>query len=250
MREATNTIPEQDEHAWLLGVFVEANNTARREAEYGDDADERDELRDKAFARHLAASGVTAAQAHGIRVILRGCEAARRRENAAAEHERALEAARKRAAARQVERARAPDLFEQSAIDAVGTLTRFHIAYTTDNGGAVTSIEIQGWRQTSRFAGKPQGEFYVLQWTPAERGYGRMPDEGGWHWPANVEHVACTPLAARSLKVRDAFVRQALQSTAFGSISDDDRRQRAALCACADVVDPARAHSALQASAT
>lgn len=250
MRESTNTIPEQDEHAWLLGVFVEANNIARREAEYGDDADDRDELRDKAFARHLAASGVTAAQAHGIRVILRGCEAARRRENAAAEHERAIEAARKRAAARQVERARAPDLFEQNALDVVATLTKWHIAFSTDATGAVASIEIQGWRQTSRFNGKPQGEFFVLRWAPAERGYGRMLDEGSWQWPANVEHLACTPLAARSLKVRDAFVRHALQATAFGVTCDDDRRNRAALCACADVLDPALAHSARHASAS
>ncbi len=245
MRESTNTIPEQDEHARLLAVFAGAKVAAEAAARVGDDSDERDELYDREFARQLDAHGVTHEQARGVRVILRGCNAARRRETAADQRERELAAAREAAATRQRERSRAPDLFEQSAIDAVGTLTKWHIAFSTDTTGTLTAVEIQGWRQTSRFAGKPQGEFVVLRMSAAPAA-----GESVWHWPADVAHVTCTALAARSLKVRDAFIRHALQSTAFGAMSDDDRRHRAALCACADIADPALAQPAPPAFST
>lgn len=226
-----------DEHARLLAVFEAARRAAQAEAEHGDDAEERDELYDREFARQLDVHGVTHEQARGVRVILRGCDGARRREVAADRQLREQAAAAERAASRQAERARTPDLFERNAIAVIGALTDWHIAFEADASGTLSSVAVQGWRATSRFVGKPQGEFYVLRWTRQD---GRSATgEGTWAWPDAVEHVACMALASHSLKVRDAFIRAALQATAFAAMTDDDRRHRAALCSLADIADPA-----------
>ncbi|AJT48800.1 hypothetical protein DR62_06970 [Burkholderia thailandensis] len=86
-------------------------------------------------------------------------------------------------------------------------------------------MTLQGWRPAARFSGKPHGEFFVLRYTKDRNG-----DQ--WQWPAAMANVACTALASHSFKVRDAFVRRALQVSEAASV--EEQELRASLRAAAD----------------
>lgn len=220
MQQFVSNTKNNDEHARLLAIFASAKAAAQTAAQYGVDADERDELHDAEFARQLDVHGVTHEQARRTRVILAGCDGARRREIASDVAAREASAAQARAAARTLERNRAPDLFEQNALDTIASIPKWHIAFGQD------WVTLQGWRPASRFAGKSHGDFFVLRYTKDRNGE-------QWQWPEAIGNVACTALASHSLKVRDAFVRRALQVSEAASV--EDQALRASLRAAADV---------------
>lgn len=211
--------------AQVLGGIATCEAAAAREADYGVDADERDELHDEALAKQFRAHGITPEMSHFARILRRGCAAAASRGYAG-------EALARRVRFHYAERARRPDLLDAVAAEVVASVARWHIAYQVDGSDRLAGVTIQGWRPSTRFTGKPQGEFIVLRWSLG-REYG-----GDWSWPLMQGNVACTQLPSVTLKTRDAVVLAALRATAFDA-PEDERELRAALCEIADVRDPA-----------